>query len=165
MPSTGAEIPGVEVRSLKLRADARGWLAELFRADELPAELLPAMGYLSVTLPGQARGPHEHGQQTDLFCFPGPGEIDLYLWDARPSPSPPRPWILRVGASNRVMVLVPPGVVHGYRAVGLEPALVLNFANRLYGGAGRAEPVDEIRHEDRPGSPYHIGDAAVEGAA
>jgi len=150
------EIPGVEMRPLQARSDARGWLAELFRSDELPAEQHPAMGYLSLTLPGHARGPHEHRHQTDLFCFPGPGDLDLYLWDARPGAKASR-LVLRVGASNPVLVIVPPGVVHGYRAVGDEPALVLNFANRLYAGAGRAEPVDEIRHENRAGSPYRMG--------
>jgi len=156
MAPHGAEIPGVEVRPLQARADARGWLAELFRSDQLPDELHPAMGYVSVTLPGQARGPHEHRQQTDLFCFPGPGDLDLYLWDARAGASGGGQ-VLRVGASNPVLVIVPPGVVHGYRAVGDGPALVLNFANRLYAGAGRAEPVDEIRHENRAGSPYRMG--------
>ena len=156
MDSMEVEIPGVEVRRLARHADARGWLAELFRADELSAELQPVMGYISVTIPGQSRGPHEHRQQTDLFCFPGPGELDLYLWDARSGGSPSKAQVLRVGASNPVVVIVPPGVVHGYRAVGEAPAVILNFANCLYGGASRSSPVDEIRHEGRPGSPYHM---------
>jgi dTDP-4-dehydrorhamnose 3,5-epimerase len=43
---------------------------------------------------------------------------------------------------------VPPGVVHAYRNVGDDDAFVLNFPDRLYAGKNKAEPVDEIRHEE-----------------
>ena len=63
--------------------DARGWLCELFRHDELPAEFHPVMAYISMTEPGVARGPHEHVDQADCFCFIGPSNFKLYLWDNR----------------------------------------------------------------------------------
>jgi dTDP-4-dehydrorhamnose 3,5-epimerase len=47
-----------------------------------------------------------------------------------------------------VAVVVPPGVVHGYKNVGSADAFVLNFPNQLYAGTGKTEPVDEIRHEE-----------------
>jgi len=149
------EIQGVLVRSLGRYEDRRGWLIELFRHDELPAEYHPCMAYVSQTLPGVARGPHEHREQADLFAFVGPGELRLYLWDARPdSPTHGRRLVIDVGASNPCAVVVPAGVVHAYRNVGGEPGWVLNFPNRLYRGPGRSEPVDEIRHEDLEDSPY-----------
>jgi len=149
------EIQGVVVRPLKRFEDHRGWLIELFRQDELPGEYHPVMAYVSQTLPGVARGPHEHRHQADLFAFVGPGEFRLYLWDARAdSPTNGRRQVIEVGASNPCAVLVPPGVVHAYRNVGEVPGWVLNFPNRLYRGAGRNEPVDEIRHEDLDESPY-----------
>jgi len=149
------EIQGVLVRSLGRYEDRRGWLIELFRHDELPAEYHPCMAYVSQTMPGVARGPHEHREQADLFAFVGPGELRLYLWDARPdSPTHGRRLVIDVGASNPCAVVVPAGVVHAYRNVGGEPGWVLNFPNRLYRGPGRSEPVDEIRHEDLEDSPY-----------
>jgi dTDP-4-dehydrorhamnose 3,5-epimerase len=149
------DIEGVIVRPLDLRADARGWLVELYRADELPADLLPQMAYVSETAPGVARGPHEHREQSDCFAFLGPGEFRLYLWDARPASSTfEHRQVLDVGASNRRMVVVPPGVVHAYQNVGGAPGWVFNAANRLYAGPGRSEPVDEIRHENVAGTPY-----------
>jgi len=48
------------------------------------------------------------------------------------------------------------GVVHGYRNLSDRPGLVCNFANRLYRGPGRQEPVDEIRFEDTPDSPFRL---------
>src|SRR5262249_23961925 len=57
------EIAGILWKPLKQFADARGWLVELFRDDELPVEYHPAMAYVSLTEPGIARGPHEHVDQ------------------------------------------------------------------------------------------------------
>jgi dTDP-4-dehydrorhamnose 3,5-epimerase len=59
-----------------------------------------------------------------------------------------------MGASNPGSVVVPPGVVHGYRSLGPEPGLVLNCPNRLFMGEGKREPVDEIRHEADPTNPF-----------
>ena len=147
-------IDGCGVEPLRIFTDERGWLAELFRHDELPRALYPAMGYVSMTHPGVARGPHEHEDQTDLFVF-FQGTFRLYLWDARPgSPTEGHRQVLEVGTNRPVTVTVPPGVVHGYRNVGDVDALLINCPNRLYAGAGRREPVDENRHEDRADSPF-----------
>lgn len=150
-------IDGVIVRELTPYADGRGWLIELFRHDELPAEFHPTMAYVSETLPGVSRGPHEHREQADCFAFVGPGEFRVWLWDARES-SPTRGSRMRLeaGAANRLLLVVPPGVVHAYKNVGDVPAWSFNAPNRLYAGEGKREPVDEIRHEDVPGSPYRL---------
>lgn len=58
------------------------------------------------------------------------------------------------GEEDPVGVLVPPGVVHAYRNVGSEAGYVVNIPDTLYAGAGRREPVDEIRHERDPQTPY-----------
>jgi dTDP-4-dehydrorhamnose 3,5-epimerase-like enzyme len=150
-------IDGVITGPLTLHADGRGWLVELFRHDDLPAESHPVMAYVSQTLPGIARGPHEHIEQSDYFAFVGPGEFTLYLWDIRAgSPTWGKRMKLQVGESNRQRVVVPPGVVHAYRNSGAVSGWVFNAPNRLYAGPGKRGPVDEIRHEDRPGSPYRM---------
>jgi dTDP-4-dehydrorhamnose 3,5-epimerase len=150
-------IDGVIHRPLAPHGDARGWLIELVREDELPQEHRPAMTYLSMTLPGVARGPHEHRQQADLFAFVGPGDFKLYLWDnRRDSPTYRNKQSLLVGESNRQAVLVPPGVVHAYRNLSGIAGVVFNAPNRLYAGWGRSEPVDEIRHENVPDTPYQL---------
>jgi dTDP-4-dehydrorhamnose 3,5-epimerase len=143
------------VKDLKSHADQRGWLIELWRADELPADLHPVMTYVSETLPGVARGPHEHREQADLFAFIGPGEFCLYLWDIRTkSPTYGKSMRTTFGISNRSTVVVPAGVVHAYKNVSDVPGWVINQPNRLFGGAGRKEPIDEIRHENEPSSPF-----------
>lgn len=142
-------IDGLVVRPLAVRRDARGWLVELFRHDELGEDRWPTMTYASMTLAGVTRGPHEHVDQTDGFAFIGPSDFRLWAWDARAdSPTRGRRLVLVVGESNPAAVWIPPGVVHAYKNIGGAPGLVFNAPNRLYAGWGKAQPVDEIRHED-----------------
>ena len=150
-------IDGVVFRDLERHEDARGWLMELYREDELPPGLRPVMAYLSETLPGASRGPHQHLRQTDCFAFVGPGELTLYLWDARPhSPTGGRRMKVVLDASQPRGVVVPPGVVHAYKNTGAVPAWVFNAPDALYAGRGRSDPVDEIRYEDSPDSPFRL---------
>ena len=147
-------IKGIEFKSLKKYEDARGWLVELYRDDELPDGFEPTMGYFSSTKAGVARGPHEHEDQSDGFIF-FDGDYELHLWENRPG-EPEAYEIHRVGKDNPVFVVVPPGVVHAYRNVGSTDAFVINVPNRLYAGWGKSEPVDEIRHENDPASRFKL---------
>ena len=159
-------IEGVRVTPFRRFQDDRGWLMEVFRHDELPAEFHPAMGYLSLTLPGVLRGPHEHVDQADLFAWAGPGMFRVTLWDNRPgSPTFGNRMEEDLGADRPGSVLVPKGVVHCYRCTSQEPGLVLNCPNRLFMGEGKAEPVDEIRHEDDPQNPFVLDELARRDAA
>ena len=143
------EIVGVKIRPLQKFRDSRGWLTELFRHDDWPTEFHPAMAYISSTLPGITRGPHEHVDQADLFCFLGPSNFKLRMWDNRSdSPTFSTVQTIVVGQDNPAAVLIPKGVVHAYRNVGDVDGIVINCPNRLYMGEGKREPVDEIRHED-----------------
>lgn len=150
-------IEGVQVREVRMHSDERGWLAELFRSDALPPGLRPAMCYVSVTRPGAVRGPHEHAEQTDFFAFVGPGNLLLKLWDPRPtSPTRGHCMTLNVGRDRPRLVVIPPGIVHGYANRSHADAWILNFPNRLFAGRRRAQPVDEIRYENMPDSPYRM---------
>jgi dTDP-4-dehydrorhamnose 3,5-epimerase len=150
-------IEGVVVRDLRKFVDERGWLSELYREDEAAEGFRPVMCYISTTLVGGTRGPHEHVEQADFFCFVGPSNFKLRLWDNRPgSATYGRVMTLFAGEDAPKSVLVPSGVVHAYRNVGDRAGVVLNFPDRLYMGEGRREPVDEIRHEDDPATPFHL---------
>lgn len=148
-------IEGVQVRSLTKYVDERGWLAELFRDDELSAEMQPVMSYISLSRPGVTRGPHEHVDQADLFAFIGPSNFKLVLWDNREaSETYNNVMVLFGGEDAPRSVYVPAGVVHGYRNVGGKDGLVVNCPNRLFMGEGRSQPIDELRHEADPESPF-----------
>jgi dTDP-4-dehydrorhamnose 3,5-epimerase len=148
-------IDGVIWKPLKKYHDPRGWLCELFRHDDVPEEYHPVMGYISATEPGVARGPHEHVDQADYFCFLGPSNFKVYLWDNRPKSKTYRTKQTDVvGIDKPMLLIIPAGVAHAYKNVGKESGIVFNCPNRLYKGPGRREPVDEIRHEEDKESPF-----------
>lgn len=150
-------IDGVIVRDLQKFLDERGWLCELYRHDELYYEIHPQMAYASMTNPGITRGPHAHEEQTDIFCFIGPGNFKVVLWDNRSqSKTYMTKQIIFAGQDSPKMIIVPPGVVHGYKSIGPGPGLVFNAPNKLYAGEGKRGPVDEIRYENDPNSPFKL---------
>ena len=151
------EIEGVLVRDQRRFNDERGWLTELFRHDELAEEFFPSMAYISSTRPGVQRGPHEHVDQADLFCFVGPSKFKIRMWDTRPaSRTFNHVMTLVVGGPDSKSVLVPAGVVHAYQNVGDEEGIIINCLNRLYAGEGKCSEVDEIRHEDDPDTVFRM---------
>lgn len=158
-----AEMPGVHVFELSRYEDSRGWLTELFRDDLMedlrPGGIHPAMAYISMTRPGITRGPHEHREQTDCFAFLGPSDFEVSLWDNRmDSVAAGKVSRFVFGASRPAVLVVPPGVVHGYRNIGSVDGWVINLPDRLYRGRGRLLDVDEIRHEDDPDGRFRLED-------
>src|ERR1041385_6541953 len=151
------QVHDVIVRQLPRHDDARGWLTELFRCDELPAQFLPVMAYISSTRPGITRGPHEHVDQADLFCFLGPSNFKVRMWDNRSdSPTYRKVSTLVAGENDPQLVNIPKGVVHAYQNIGDKDGIVINCPNRLYKGDRRGEEIDEIRHEDNPDTIFRM---------
>lgn len=145
-------MEGVVIKELSVFTDERGWLTELFRNDE--TDFRPVMSYVSLTKPGISRGPHEHMDQSDFFCFLG--NFRLYLWDNRKgSVSFGEKFVLDTGGKP-ITAIVPPGVVHAYKNMGPAEGLVLNLPDRLFRGQGKKDPVDEVRYENDPDSPFRI---------
>lgn len=151
------EIEGVVIdKSIKF-SDERGFLVEAFRVDNLPDNLQPVMSYVSYTKPGIARGPHEHLKQTDIFCFMGPGNFRIKLWDNRKE-SKTYGYCMEItgGEDNPIRIIVPPGVVHGYRNISEKAdGMVLNYPDKLYRGWDKKDEVDETRHEDK-GNEFYL---------
>lgn len=141
------KILGVkQIRPAKHK-DNRGWLTEFFRSDQL--KIKPVMSYLSFTLPGKARGPHEHLKQTDVFFFMGGAKFKIVLWDNRKkSKTYINRQVVTAGKSSFLTLVIPPGVVHGYKNVSGSAGMIINCPDKLYKGYRRKGVVDEIRHED-----------------
>lgn len=152
-------IHDVAVRHLSKHIDERGWLAELFRRDELAEEFYPQMAYISSTLPGFTRGPHAHKHQADLTCFIGPSDFKIRMWDNRnESKTYLNVMTLFAGQDNPIAILIPKGIVHAYRNIGDVPGIIINCPNRLYGGEGRNEEPDDVRYEDNGDSIFSMDD-------
>jgi dTDP-4-dehydrorhamnose 3,5-epimerase len=123
-------LPGITVKPIKRLSDERGSFAEVMRVDwkDLFAEDVLSQANLSVTYPGIIRAWHRHLKgQTDYFlCLKGAiktcgfdeetGELDE---------------IVSTGAEPQV-VRMPGFYWHGFKALGLEPVMLLYFTTNLY---------------------------------
>jgi dTDP-4-dehydrorhamnose 3,5-epimerase len=118
------------------------------------------MAYISLTEPNVLRGPHEHVDQADLFCFLGPGNFKMRMWDNRKDSSTYNfVMTLLVGEDNPQAIIVPKGIVHAYKNYSkIQKGIVINCPNRLFMGENKSEEIDEIRHEDDPNTIYRIED-------
>jgi dTDP-4-dehydrorhamnose 3,5-epimerase len=81
----------------------------------------------------------------------------MHLWDRREnSETNGEAMEFEVGIDNPTLVIVPPGVVHGYKCISEVQALSINLPDKLYKGEGKKEEIDEIRWEQDLNSPYKI---------
>ena len=151
------KIDGVVIREIVKYVDYRGWLAEVFREDEVEREHMPVMGYISMTQPDVVRGPHEHVDQTDSFGFLGPSNFKIYLWDNRKASSTYMTrLVVYAGEDSPKSVVIPPGVVHAYRNIGGKKGMVVNFPDRLFAGKGKKGQVDEMGGGGGPNTIYRL---------
>ncbi|MEK7368204.1 MAG: dTDP-4-dehydrorhamnose 3,5-epimerase family protein, partial [Planctomycetota bacterium] len=123
-------IEGVVTRKLKVVPDERGFLMEMLRSD-YPEFQKFGQVYLTVGYPEVVKGWHYHKKQTDNF-FVVKGMAKVVLYDMREN-SRTKGEINEffLGEQNPTMVLIPPMVVHGFKAVGPEPGNVFGQGKNL----------------------------------
>jgi len=146
-------IDGVHIKNLKVVPDERGWLMEILRCDD---ENFIRFGqvYLSTAYPGVVKAWHYHKLQTDNFtCVRGMMKVALY--DARGDSSTYKVLMeLFSGEKNPILISVPPGVYHGFKAVGAETAYFVSIPTLPY----NYEEPDEYRLPPDTGEiPYDWG--------
>ncbi len=140
-------VDGVRARPYDLWPDDRGYFLEVIRmkqglAQHFPPETTQVSAALSY--PGTIKAFHFHRFQTDLWV-PASGMFQVSLVDLRPdSPTFGVKNTMYVGALRPWQILIPPGVGHGYKVIGENPAILVYVTNRLY------DPRDEgrIAHND-----------------
>ncbi|MCL5105569.1 MAG: dTDP-4-dehydrorhamnose 3,5-epimerase family protein [Armatimonadetes bacterium] len=144
-------IDGIIVKQLKRNADERGFLMEMLRSDDDIFEKF-AQTYVSLNYPGVIRAWHYHRKQDDFWVVPK-GMVKAVCYDAREgSPTHGEVNEFFLGDNNPIILKIPIGVMHGYKTIGTEPSLLINFPTELY---NRAEP-DEYRVPwDSPEIPYN----------
>lgn len=143
-------IDGVRLQRLRPIPDERGRLMELFSADS-PLFTGFAHCYVTTAYAGVVKAWHLHRQQIDNMAAIQ-GMVKLVLYDGREgSPSYGRVNELFMGVHQPLIVQIPAGVFHGFKAIGGAEALVINFPSEPY----NRESPDEIRiPPDSPTIPY-----------
>lgn len=124
-------IEGVKTKGLRVIPDERGWLMEILRSDD---ELFEKFGqvYITTAYPNVVKAWHYHKKQTDNFtCIKG--MMKVALCDARENSSTYKEITeFFVGEKNPILISVPPGVYHGFKAIGTETAYFLSIPTLPY---------------------------------
>ena len=124
-------IQGVKVKDLSPIPDDRGMLMEIWRSDDPDFQKFGQV-YITWVNPGVVKAWHYHEKQTDHFvCVSGMAKVALH--DARDdSPTKGETDEFVIGWQRQRLVVIPPGVYHGFTAVGVEPAGIINVPTELY---------------------------------
>jgi dTDP-4-dehydrorhamnose 3,5-epimerase len=135
-------ICGVRVEAFAVWPDDRGHFLEVLRVGRsLAADFPPATTQVSaaVTYPGVVKAFHYHLRQFDCWTV-AKGMLQVVLVDLRKeSPTFGTRNTLYVGDLRPWRILIPPGVAHGYKVLGVESAVLVYATSRLY------DPADEWR--------------------
>jgi len=124
-------IHGVQTKPLKVIPDERGRLMEILRCDD-PLFRKFGQVYVTTLYPGVVKAWHFHKIQWDHLAVVR-GMVKLVLYDAREG-SPTRGELqeLFLGDHNPLLVQVPPGVLHGFKGISTEEAIVINCPTEPY---------------------------------
>jgi len=125
------QIEGVAVKPLRVIPDERGWLMEMLRCDD---DIFQKFGqvYVTVCYPSVVKAWHYHKLQTDYFVVVK-GMAKVVLYDYRQeSPTFRNLQEFFMGERNPILLKIPPMVVHGFKAIGNEPAYLVNCPTEPY---------------------------------
>lgn len=141
-PDSPDLIDGVRVNAYALWPDDRGYFLEVARMGKGPVagfsrestQISAALSY-----PGTIKAFHFHKRQTDCWV-PVQGTLQVALVDLRKnSPTYGLRNTLYAGVLRPWQLVIPPGVGHGYKVVGPDPAMLVYLTDRFY------DPQDEGR--------------------
>jgi dTDP-4-dehydrorhamnose 3,5-epimerase len=146
-------VHDVEFRPATTQIDERGSLVEVLTIGEGSLESPVVHVYRATVRPGRVKGWVVHLRQNDrLFFTNGTAKVGLY--DARAgSPTEGVIDVRYVGNENRGLLVIPAGVYHAVRNVGLDELGFINMPTRAY---DHAEPDKHRLPADTTMIPYEI---------
>lgn len=124
-------LEGVQVKHLVSHCDERGYLLEVLRDDD---ELLERFGQTTYTMtyPGVIKAFHWHKKQHDLW-YVATGEARVVLYDLREeSRTYRKTQVIYAGEHKPLLIVIPPGVAHGYQVLGEKPVGLFYHTTRSY---------------------------------
>jgi dTDP-4-dehydrorhamnose 3,5-epimerase len=125
-------IEGVKYRLMRPVSHHDGHLTEAFRADWAVTEAPIVQVNLTTTFPGRTRGWGIHQFTIDRL-FAATGSLCIVCYDGRRGS---RTFgcvnEFMLGERNQGLVVIPPGVFHGWKNVGHCEATIVSMPSRLY---------------------------------
>ncbi|MCF7906722.1 dTDP-4-dehydrorhamnose 3,5-epimerase family protein [Patescibacteria group bacterium] len=121
----------VKVKKIKRFADDRGFFSEIIKEGEETFRSIKQTSYTE-TYPGVIKAFHWHRKQYDVW-FPIKGSIQIVLYDLRKDSSTfKQTQVIYAGEDNPSLILIPPGVAHGYRVLGSQRAGLFYHTSEAY---------------------------------
>jgi len=125
-------IDGATLFKPKVFGDGRGFFFEGFRASWVNSDRTWVQWNISRSAANVVRGLHYHQIQSDYWLVTD-GAVRVALVDVRPSsPTNRKAVTIDLEASNPHGLIIPPGVLHGYRI--LKDATMQYLVNNEYSG-------------------------------
>jgi len=131
---TKEPIDGVVVKNLKPIVDGRGDVIELWSQPWIEADNLaqPKHCYQSATDYGVTKCWHLHEIHIDQFTVTR-GKLQVCLIDIREdSPTFGKANSIILGRDQQRLVKIPPGIMHGWKALSQPEVIVVNFQTEVY---------------------------------
>jgi dTDP-4-dehydrorhamnose 3,5-epimerase len=129
-------IEGVRYRLARPVSHEHGHLTEAFRTDWNITEAPIVQVNLTTTFPGRVRAWGIHRYTVDRL-FAATGSFCIVCFDGRrDSPTFGRVNEFMLGGRNQGIVVIPPGVYHGWKNVGADEATIVSMPSRLYNHDG-----------------------------
>lgn len=124
-------IEGVKIKQIKVFLDDRGFFGEILKFGEETFLEIKQTSYTE-TYPGVIKAFHWHRRQIDIWFVAG-GMAQVVLHDLRwDAPTFRQTDVYYMGESNRMLLLIPPGVAHGYRVLGQKPVKLFYHTSHAY---------------------------------
>lgn len=127
-------IKGVILKELTALVDGRGDVTELWSYPWVKKEgfMIPQHCYQSATDYGVVKCWHLHAIHTDQFTVTR-GKLQVSLVDLRKdSPTFGDVNIIFMGTQRPRLLKIPPGIMHGWKALTQPEVLVVNFQTHVY---------------------------------
>lgn len=133
-------IDGLHSRDLQTHLDGRGDVIELWSEPWGSAGILPPRHvYQSATDVGVTKAWHLHEAHTDQFTCTR-GKLQVVVADTREgSPTFGLVNSFILGVQRPMLIQIPPGAIHGWKALTAPEAIVVNFQTHVY------DPADEFK--------------------
>lgn len=124
-------IEGVKTKQIKRFCDDRGFLSEVIKQGEDTFVEVKQTTFTK-TYSGVIKAFHWHKKQTDVW-YVALGMAQVVLFDVRSdSPTYKETNVFYMGEDNPVLLLIPPGVAHGYRVLGNQPVGLFYHTDKPY---------------------------------
>jgi len=122
-------IDGLVVKKLEVHADDRGYLYEIAHSYDLPK--FGQVYAIGDPARGAIRAFHKHDQLWDLFTIVSGSAKFVFVDDRADSKTKGNMYMMTAGANAPKLIIVPPGVYHGWMALE-DNTLLISTASELY---------------------------------